>query len=117
MLKVKRIYEAPEPSDGFRILVDRLWPRGITKEKAALDLWLKDIAPSNALRQWYQHDPEKWPEFQHRYAVELRDKQQTLDLIRDQAKTETVSLLFGSKEMERNNATALLAILNTLKTA
>ncbi|EHL30617.1 DUF488 domain-containing protein [Legionella drancourtii] len=115
MIKIKRIYEAPEPPDGFRILVDKLWPRGIKKEKAALDQWLKEIAPSDMLRKWYNHEPEKWPEFQQRYATELADKQELLNMIKEKAKTETVTLLFGSKEKERNNAMALLKILNAIK--
>ena len=72
MLKVKRIYEAPAPSDGYRILVDRVWPRGVSKERAAIALWLKEIAPSTGLRKWFGHDPERWPEFQKRYRQELR---------------------------------------------
>ena len=107
MLKVKRVYEEPAKEDGFRILVDRLWPRGLTKEKAKIDLWLKDIAPSNDLRKWYQHDPEKWLEFKRRYYSELKDKKESLDLIQAKAKKGTVTLLFGSKEERINNAHAL----------
>lgn len=107
MLKVKRVYEAPSKEDGFRILVDRLWVRGLTKEKAKVDLWLKDIAPSDALRKWYQHDPEKWPEFKRRYFSELKDKKEPLGLIQAKAKKGTVTLLFGSKEEKINNAQAL----------
>ncbi|HVP36121.1 MAG TPA: DUF488 family protein [Terriglobales bacterium] len=107
MLKVKRVYEEPAKEDGFRILVDRLWPRGMTKEKAKVDLWLKDIAPSDALRKWYQHDPEKWLEFEHRYFSELKDKKESLDLIQAKAKKGTVTLLFSSKEEKINNAQAL----------
>ena len=71
-VRIKRIYDSPATSDGFRVLVDRLWPRGVSKEKAAVDLWLKDIAPSTELRKWFAHDPEKWPEFQKRYLRELK---------------------------------------------
>lgn len=115
MIQIKRIYEIAEPGDGFRILVDRLWPRGVGKEKAALDLWLKELAPTDALRKWYNHEPEKWPEFQQRYAAELANKHEILSLIKKKAKTQMVSLLFSSKELERNNATALLKILHALK--
>jgi uncharacterized protein YeaO (DUF488 family) len=107
MLKVKRVYQAPAKEDGFRILVDRLWARGLTREKAKVDLWLKDIAPSDALRKWYQHDPEKWPEFKRRYFSELKDKKEFLDLIQSKAKKGTVTLLFSSKEEKINNAQAL----------
>jgi uncharacterized protein YeaO (DUF488 family) len=107
MLKVKRVYQAPAKEDGFRILVDRLWARGLTREKAKVDLWLKDIAPSDALRKWYQHDPEKWPEFKRRYFSELKDKKEFLDLIQSKSKKGTVTLLFSSKEEKINNAQAL----------
>lgn len=106
-IKVKRIYEEPKKSDGVRILVDRLWPRGMKKEEAAIDLWLKDIAPSDSLRKWYNHDLKKWPEFQKRYAKELSNKQELIDSIKKEAKRKTVTLLFSSKENEYNNAIAL----------
>lgn len=111
-IEIKRIYDAPDKADGFRILIDRLWPRGIKKVDAALDLWLKEIAPSNTLRKWFNHDAEKWPEFQKRYAKELEDKQDLIDLIKEKATAQTVTLLFGSKEMEHNNAVALLNIIH-----
>jgi uncharacterized protein YeaO (DUF488 family) len=106
-IKIKRIYEKFEKSDGFRILVDKFWPRGIKKEEAAIYLWLKDIAPSNTLRKWFNHDPKKWLEFQKRYAIELADKHALIDSIKKEAKQKTVTLLFSSKEMEHNNAVAL----------
>lgn len=109
---LKRIYDKPEKSDGFRILVDRLWPRGVKKENAEIDLWLKDIAPSDTLRKWFNHEPEKWPEFQKRYKQELKEKKDLLDLIKDKAKKHKVTLLFASKETEHNNAVALLKILD-----
>jgi uncharacterized protein YeaO (DUF488 family) len=111
-IEIKRIYEAPEKTDGFRILIDRLWPRGIKKVDAAIDLWLKEIAPSDALRKWFNHDAEKWPEFQKRYTNELEDKQDLIDLIREKSKQQKVTLLFSSKEMEHNNAVALLNIIH-----
>ncbi len=85
--KIKRIYEETKRSDGFRILVDRLWPRGIKKDDAHIDLWLKEIAPSNSLRKWFNHDPEKWSEFQKRYAKELKKKEEIIDTIRKEKKT------------------------------
>jgi uncharacterized protein YeaO (DUF488 family) len=114
-IKIKRIYEEPKKSDGFRILVDRLWPRGVTKEDAALDLWLKEIAPSDLLRKWFNHDPQKWPEFQKRYAKELADKIELVDSIKTHLRLKTVTLLFGSKETEYNNAVALLNIILQMK--
>ena len=107
MLRIKRVYEEPAKEDGFRVLIDRLWARGLTKEKARVDLWLKDIAPSDALRKWYHHDPEKWVEFKRKYFSELKDKKESLDLIENKAKKGTVTLLFGSKEERFNNAQAL----------
>ncbi|AMQ28698.1 TPA: DUF488 domain-containing protein [Legionella pneumophila] len=112
-IQVKRIYEESNESDGFRILVDRLWPRGIKKTEANIDLWLKDIAPSDSLRKWFNHDPKKWTEFQKRYAQEITDKQEDIDIILDEGKKKKVTLLFGSKETEHNNAVALLNILLT----
>lgn len=106
-IQVKRIYEEPKKSDGYRVLVDRLWPRGVKKNEAAIDLWLKEIAPSDALRKWFNHDPKKWPEFQKRYAKELAHKQELIDVIKKETKLKTVTLLFGAKETEYNNAVAL----------
>jgi len=113
MLKIKRVYDTPEEVDGFRILVDRLWARGLSKEKARIDLWLKDIAPSNELRKWYEHDPEKWPEFKKRYYSELNDKRELVDSIIEKAREGTVTLLYGSKETRLNNATALKEYIET----
>lgn len=109
MIKVKRAYDAREPSDGVRILVDRLWPRGLTKEKAAVDEWLKDIAPTSVLRRWYGHDPARWDEFRVRYRNELAAAGMDAELarLRRLAARGTVTFLFSSKERERNNAVAL----------
>jgi len=104
-IKIKRIYDKSDKTDGYRILVDRLWPRGLTKEKAKVDLWLKDIAPSNELRKWYAHDPSKWREFKSSYFKELKNKKELIDLIRQQKGV--VTLLFGTKEEKFNNAVAL----------
>ncbi|KTD38313.1 uroporphyrin-III C- methyltransferase [Legionella moravica] len=113
-IEIKRIYEEPEKTDGFRILVDKLWPRGVKKEEAVIDLWLKEIAPSDLLRKWFNHDAQKWPEFQKRYAKELDDKRDLLDSIKEKAKQQKVTLLFASKETEHNNAVALLHVINNL---
>ena len=106
-INIKRIYEDAKKSDGYRILVDRLWPRGIKKETAHLDLWLKDIAPSPALRKWFNHDPAKWGEFQKRYTNELKHKDEAVDLVLDKAKKSTVTLLYGAKDLEHNHALVL----------
>jgi uncharacterized protein YeaO (DUF488 family) len=107
MIKIKRIYEPPSAGDGFRILVDRLWPRGLSKEKAKVDLWLREVSPSNELRKWYGHDPEKWAEFKRKYLEEIKGKKMELDLLRQKAKRGTLTFLFSSKEEKLNNAAAL----------
>ena len=107
MIKIKRVYEKPEDEDGIRILVDRLWPRGLTKEKASIDLWLKDIAPGTELRKWFGHDPVKWKEFQKRYLLELeKNKKQGL-LLKNQIKKGKVTLVYGAKDEEHNEAVIL----------
>lgn len=106
MIKIKRIYEKPEKEDGFRILVDRLWPRGISKEKAKIDLWLKEIAPSQDLRKWFGHDLKKCPEFKKKYIRELSLKEGLLNRIPSK-KTSTTTLLFAAKEQGCNNAAVL----------
>ena len=112
MIKTKRIYESPAKEDGFRILVDRLWPRGMQKEKAKIDLWLKDIAPSDDLRKWFAHDPQKWEEFKKKYAKEIAKKEGLLNEIRQIEKEKgTVTLLYSARETEHNNAVALKIIL------
>ena len=116
VLKAKRIYEAPAPSDGYRILVDRVWPRGLSKERAAIALWLKEIAPSTALRKWFGHDPERWPEFQKRYRHELRGKTNLVLQIRQLEKEHhVVTLLFGAHDEERNQAVVLRDFLAARK--
>jgi uncharacterized protein YeaO (DUF488 family) len=113
MIKTKRIYDLPEAGDGFRILVDRLWPRGLTKEKARVDLWLKEISPSNELRKWYSHDPEKWTEFKRKYRGEIEGKKQEFATLRQKAKAGTVTFLFSSKEEKLNNAAALKELVES----
>lgn len=106
-IKIKRIYQEPDVSDGFRILIDRLWPRGLTKEKAKVDLWMKEIAPSNELRQWFQHEPTRWNDFKDRYFKELERKQELIKIILEKSHAQTITLLFSAKNEEFNNAVAL----------
>lgn len=110
-LAVKRVYEPAADSDGQRVLVDRLWPRGVKKEDAQLDLWLKDIAPSDDLRHWFGHDPERWTEFQKRYRAELKDKGEALAELRGLMAKGKVTLLFAAHDEQHNNAVALAAYL------
>lgn len=106
-IQVKRVYEPTAKSDGFRVLVDRLWPRGISKEAAKLDLWLPDLGPSTALRKWFGHDPARWEEFQRRYQAELKEKKTLLATITEQAKARPVTLLYSAKDAQHNQAVAL----------
>jgi uncharacterized protein YeaO (DUF488 family) len=106
-IKIKRAYEAPDDDDGTRILVDRLWPRGLTKERALIDDWLKEIAPSNDLRKWFAHDPGKWEEFQERYAKELQKNSTAVALLKALAKTRTITLIYAAKDEEHNEAVSL----------
>lgn len=106
-IKIKRVYDQAESKDGFRILVDRLWPRGLAKEHANIEMWLKSIAPSDELRKWYNHDPNKWPEFKTRYFAELDSNSDSVNEILSQVKSRNVCFLFSSKELNYNNAVAL----------
>jgi uncharacterized protein YeaO (DUF488 family) len=116
VIRIKRIYESPAEKDGFRILVDKLWPRGMQKEKARIDFWLREIAPSDELRKWFSHDPDKWEEFTRKYAKELATKQGLLDEIRQREKEKgTVTLLYSAKDTEHNNAVALYRVLEEKK--
>jgi uncharacterized protein YeaO (DUF488 family) len=112
---VKRIYEPAAKSDGFRVLVDRLWPRGMSKENAKLDLWLPDLGPWTELRQWFNHDPARWEEFRRRYQAELQEKTALLATITEQAKTSRVTLLYSAKDEEHNQAVALRDFLSQRK--
>lgn len=109
MLKVKRVYEPPAKDDGVRILVDRVWPRGVTKEKAHVDEWRKELGPSDALRTWFRHDPAKWDEFRRRYQEDLRVRGQWADLeaIAERARKENVTLIFSARDETHNQAVAL----------
>lgn len=106
-ISVKRVYDAPEEKDGFRVLVDRLWPRGLSKDKIRIDLWLKEISPSNELRKWAHQHPEKWDEFKEKYFNELRDHDSEVRELINKSKNEPVTLVYASKNTENNNATVL----------
>ncbi|MGC9227354.1 DUF488 domain-containing protein [Caldivirga sp.] len=113
MIRVKRIYEPPSSDDGVRILVDRLWPRGISKDEAKVDLWLRDVAPSDELRRWFSHDPAKWEEFKSRYFNELRNNPKVKVIIEILREGKTITLLYSSKS-PYNNAVALREYLELL---
>ena len=113
-IKIKRIYEAPDKSDGYRILVDRLWPRGIKKEYADIDEWSKDVAPSSELREWFGHDSVKFKEFTARYSKELHSKKEVLKHIVEIAKKQNLTLLYGAKDTEHNQAVVLQKVLNKM---
>jgi uncharacterized protein YeaO (DUF488 family) len=110
-IQIKRIYEPPAASDCTRILVDRLWPRRVARDEARIDAWIKDVAPSDALRRWYSHDPEKWPEFRARYIAELKHNPAVVELQDMASKSKTITLLFAAKDNLRNNATVLQEFL------
>jgi uncharacterized protein YeaO (DUF488 family) len=112
MIKIKRVYEKPAKEDGWRVLVDRLWPRGMKKEAAHLDVWMKDVAPSDALRKWFGHEPERWSEFQKRYRSELAKKKELLADLKKMSKEHgTLTLLFGARDEEHNEAIVLADVL------
>lgn len=106
-IRIKRAYDAPEPDDGCRVLVDRLWPRGITKEAAHIDLWLKEIAPSTGLRTWFGHDAARWGEFQRRYFAEIEQHPDLLGQLMAEVRKGRVTLVYGAKDEQHNNAIAL----------
>ena len=112
MIHLKRVYEPESPEDGMRFLVERLWPRGVKKEALHLDVWLKEVAPSTELRQWFAHDPAKWAEFQRRYFAELDAKPEAVQPIRNAMREGPVTLLFSSHDAEHNNAVALKIYLS-----
>ncbi len=114
MVKIKRVYEEPARDDGERILVDRLWPRGLTKRAAAVAEWVKDLGPSNELRKWFGHDPARWPEFRRRYVAELRSQRDVLAAIARKARTRRVTLVFGARDTEHNNAVVLRSVIDRL---
>lgn len=111
MIRLKRVHDPPEPDDGPRFLVDRLWPRGVKKESLRMDGWLKEVAPSDALRSWFGHDPARWEEFRRRYEAELSDNAAAWRPLLELSRKQTITLLFGAHDRERNNAVALRSFL------
>jgi uncharacterized protein YeaO (DUF488 family) len=113
MIRVRRVYDPPEPADGTRVLVDRLWPRGLAKARARIDHWYRDLAPSDALRRWFNHDPARWDEFRRRYREELRasGRWEQVRALAGQARRRTITLLFAAKDERYNNAVALAEFL------
>jgi uncharacterized protein YeaO (DUF488 family) len=110
-VNLKRVYDPAAPGDGTRLLIDRLWPRGLSKADAAVDRWLKEIAPSTELRRWFGHDPERWHEFRRRYTDELRENATALEELRALARKGTVTLLYGARDEEHNDAVVLRDVL------
>ena len=111
--EIKRVYEEPSRADGMRVLVDRLWPRGLSKEMARVDLWLKDLAPSTNLRKWFRHDPSKWDEFQTRYRHELKSKADLLAVLKEKAARGPITLLYAAKDEVHNEAVVLQSMLQS----
>lgn len=110
-MRIKRVYDAPAKEDGYRILVDRLWPRGLAKEKAKVDLWLKEISPSNSLRKWFGHDPKKWDGFRKKYADELKSQKAALEMVKRLEKENgVVTLVYAARDEQHSNAAFLLGL-------
>ena len=114
-LVLKRVYDVPSKDDGTRILIDRLWPRGLTKEKAKIDVWLKDIAPSSDLRKWFGHDPKKWDDFRKKYFAELQENKTAVASLKVVLKKGNATLVFGAKDTDHNDAVVLLEFLKINK--
>ncbi len=110
-IRLKRAYDAPSRDDGLRILVERLWPRGLSKERAAVDLWMKDLAPSPELRRWFNHDPARWEDFQKRYRAELRQKKDVVEELRQKCRSGTVTFVYAARDEEHNSARLLIDYL------
>ena len=110
-VRLKRVYEPPEPSDGYRVLIDRLWPRGVSKEQAHLDEWVRDLAPSSELRRWFGHDPAKFDEFRRRYRTELAAQEEKLRDLRSRARRGTLTLVYAARDTEHNDAVVLAELL------
>jgi uncharacterized protein YeaO (DUF488 family) len=115
-IRLKRAYEKPSPEDGLRVLVERLWPRGLSKERAAVDLWIKDVAPSPELRRWFHHDPALWDEFQRRYRAELRENNDAVEELRQKCRGRTVTFVYAARDEEHNSARLLKDYLEHRKT-
>jgi uncharacterized protein YeaO (DUF488 family) len=114
---LKRAYEQPSPADGLRVLVDRLWPRGIAREQLAIDFWLKDVAPSDALRRWYGHEPRRWGPFAAKYRAELAQRTDLLRLLDELRRRGRITLLYGARDTARNNAVVLREVLEARRCA
>jgi len=112
-LKIKRVYDKPAEEDGTRILVDRLWPRGLTKQKAKVDVWLKDIAPSTELRKWFAHDPEKWKEFIKKYKKELHENKEQAAILKEYLRQGTVTLVYGARDELHNEALVIKELFSS----
>lgn len=110
-IRTKRIYDPPSASDGYRVLVDRVWPRGVKKDGAKLDEWAKDLAPSTALRKWFGHRPDRWEGFREKYLAELEEQEPALAALRERARKRRVTLLYGARDTERNQAVVLAEVL------
>ncbi len=110
-INIKRVYDDKSKDDGYRVFIDRLWPRGVSKDEAHFDEWLKELAPSTELRKWFDHVPERYDEFRKRYKNELQDHKEELDKLRNKAKSEKITLLFAAKDTERNNAVVVKEVL------
>jgi len=113
-VRVKRVYDQPAKADGYRVLVDRVWPRGLKKSEARIDEWLREIAPSTALRKWFKHDPDKWKEFKKKYSAELDDHREQVEKLVREARKRTITLLFSARDTEHNNAVALKEYIEQL---
>ena len=116
MIRIKRVYDKPSEDDGIRILVDRLWPRGLKKEQAKIDMWIRDVAPSSELRKWFNHQPSKWMEFKRRYFKELKNKHALIELLLQKEREKgTITLLYAARDEEHNNAVALKEYIESRK--
>ena len=115
MFTIKRAYEPPAPEDGERILIDRLWPRGVSKERAAIDEWMKELAPSTELRRWFGHDPAKWDEFRKRYRAELSAQREALEALAKQGARRRITLVYGARDEEHNDAVVLREVLEEMR--
>ena len=113
MIRIARVYEQPGKNDGWRVLVDRLWPRGLKKEAARVDEWMKEIAPADQLRKWFAHKPERWPEFQKRYRAELQQKKAAVEELRQKCRREAVTLVYAARDEEHNSALLLKQYLES----
>jgi uncharacterized protein YeaO (DUF488 family) len=112
-VRIKRAYDPAEPGDGYRVLIDRLWPRGVSRERAHLDAWARDLAPSSGLRKWFNHAPERFPKFRERYREELRVHQEEIDELRARAASGRVTIIYGARDTEHNDAVVLAELVRT----